>query len=126
VSPDKEKYYIDPDKAPRFSPMEGVDSVVLTGLSGESMMMVLTTIQPGCEVPEHIHPHEQTGMVQAGKARMRIDGKEHVVEKGDVCVFPSNVPHGAKCVGESPFVMLDIFCPVREDFIERIGKKDEA
>jgi len=98
----------DPDKAPHFSPMEGIDSAVLTGLAGENIMMVLTTIQPGCDVPEHKHPHEQVGMVRSGKARMKIGGKEHVVEKGDVCVFPSNILHSARCLGDAPFVMLDI------------------
>ena len=125
MSPDKEKYFIDPDKAPHFSPMEGIDSAVLTGLAGENIMMVLTTIQPGCDVPEHKHPHEQVGMVRSGKARIKIGGKEHVVEKGDVCVFPSNIPHSARCLGDAPFVMLDIFNPAREDFIEQIKKSNQ-
>jgi len=125
MSPDKEKYYIDPDRTPHFSPMEGVDSSVLTGLSGEKIMMVLTTIQAGYAVPEHSHPHEQTGMVQSGKARMKIGGKEHIVEKGDVCVFPSGIPHGAKCIGDKPFVMLDVFHPAREDFIEMVRKQGD-
>ena len=124
MSPDKEKYFVDASKAPRFSPMEGVDSTVLTGLAGGNMMMVLTTIQPGYEVPEHKHHHEQIGLVRSGKARMKIGDKEHVVEKGDVCIFPSNVPHNAICLGDAPFVMLDIFNPVREDFIEQIKKQN--
>lgn len=121
---DKGKYYIEPDRAPRFSPMEGVETALLTGMSGESMMLALTTILPGYEVPEHKHLQEQIGVVQAGKARMKIGGKEHVVEKGDVCVFPSNVPHSAKSIGDSPFVMLDIFHPVREDFITMAKKQN--
>ena len=125
MSPDKEKYYIEAGKAPHFSPMDGVDSSVLTGLSGGEIMMVLTTIQPGYAVPEHSHPHEQTGMVQSGKARMKIGGKEHIVEKGDVCIFPPDVPHSAKCIGDRPFVMLDVFHPVREDFIAQIEKQGE-
>ena len=120
----KDRFYVHPDNAPRFSPMKGVETALITGMSGESMMLALTTIQPGYEVPEHKHPQEQIGMVQAGKARMKIGGKEHVVEKGDVCIFPPDVPHSAKTLGDAPFVMLDIFHPVREDFIAMAKKQN--
>ncbi|MEW5925161.1 MAG: cupin domain-containing protein [Candidatus Zixiibacteriota bacterium] len=120
----KDKYYVHPDSVLRFSPMDGVETALLTGMSGESMMLALTTIQPGYEVPEHKHPQEQIGIVQAGKARMKIGGKERVIEKGEVCIFPSNVPHSAKALGDKPFVMLDIFHPVREDFIAMAKKQN--
>jgi quercetin dioxygenase-like cupin family protein len=59
-------------------------------------------------------------MVYAGKARMRIGEESRIVEKGNFCIMPSNVEHEAACAGDEPFVMLDIFYPVREDFIEKI------
>jgi quercetin dioxygenase-like cupin family protein len=47
-------------------------------------------------------------------------GKEsRQVKKGDFYCIPANVPHGDTTIGDRPFVMLDIFHPVREDFIER-------
>jgi quercetin dioxygenase-like cupin family protein len=42
------------------------------------------------------------------------------VKKGDFYCIPSNVPHGDTCIGDQPFVMLDIFYPVREGFLERL------
>jgi quercetin dioxygenase-like cupin family protein len=84
------------------------------------MMMVLSATLPGHTVPIHSHPHEQTGMVHAGRARLTIGGEERVVEKGDFYCIPGGVPHGDTCIGDEPFVMLDIFHPVREDFLAKL------
>ncbi|MFQ6053778.1 MAG: cupin domain-containing protein, partial [Candidatus Bathyarchaeia archaeon] len=90
---------------------------VLTGLHGERMMMVLNATLPGHTVPTHSHPHEQIGMVYGGEAILRIGGEERRVRKGDFYRIPANVPHS-----DEPFIMLDIFHPVREDFLEKIGR----
>ena len=76
-------YFIDLKKAPRFSQMEGLETIVLTGLHGEKMMMVLNITKPGHTVPLHSHPHEQIGMVYSGKAVLRIGDEERIVKKGD-------------------------------------------
>ncbi len=111
-------YFINPKTAPTLKQMPGLETTVLTGLNNEKMMMVLNATLPGHTVPMHTHPHEQIGVVHAGKATLRIGDEERIVEKGDFYCIPSNVPHGDTCIGEEPFVMLDIFYPVREDFIE--------
>ena len=112
-------YFIDPEMAPTFSQMEGLKTTVLTGLRGESMMMVLNSTLPGHTVPIHSHPHEQVGVVYCGEAILRIGGEERLVKKGDLYCIPAGVPHGDTTVGYEPFVMLDIFHPMREDFAER-------
>ena len=113
------EYFIDPGKAPRFSQMEGLVTTVLTGLGGERMMMVLNATLPGHTVPMHTHPHEQIGVVHGGEAMLTIGDESRHVRKGDFYCIPANVPHGDTTIGDEPFVMLDIFHPVREDFIER-------
>lgn len=118
---DKSIFFIDLDRAPRLTQMPGLETTILTGLHAEKMMMVLNVTMPGCTVPIHSHPHEQIGMVYAGRARLRIGDEERLVEKGDFYCIPANVPHGDTCLGDEPFVMLDIFYPVREDFIAKLG-----
>lgn len=113
-------YFIDIDSAPRIAHVPGVETTILTGRHGEGMMMVLTEVSPGANVPAHSHPHQQMGMVYSGKAKMRIGAESRIIEKGNFCIMPSNVEHEAACAGDEPFVMLDIFYPAREDFIERI------
>lgn len=102
--------------------MEGLETRILSGLRGEKMMMVLNATLPSHTVPLHSHPQEQIGMVYAGKAKLRIGDMERRVQKGDFYCIPANVPHSDTCIGDEPFVMLDIFYPVREDFIARLKK----
>jgi quercetin dioxygenase-like cupin family protein len=113
-------HFINPEQGPKLTQMPGLETTILTGLHGEKMMMVLNATLPGHTVPMHTHPHEQIGMVYAGKAVLRIGDEQRVVEKGDFYCIPAEVPHGDTCLGEEPFVMLDIFYPVREDFIEKL------
>jgi quercetin dioxygenase-like cupin family protein len=113
-------YFIDSSEAPKIVQMPGLETTILTGLHGEQMMMVLNATLPGHEVGTHSHPHEQIGVVYAGKARLTIGGEERLVEKGDFYCIPAGVPHSDVCLGEEPFVMLDVFYPVREDFVARL------
>jgi len=103
--------------------MPGLETTILSGLHGEKMMMALNATLPGHTVPVHSHPHEQIGMVYAGKAILRIGDEEQVVEQGDFFRIPADVPHGDTCMGDEPFIMLDIFYPVREDFVEKLKQK---
>lgn len=116
----KDLYFINLVDAPKFAQMVGLETTILTGLHGEKMMMVLNATLPGHTVPLHSHPHEQIGMVYAGRAKLRIGDEERLVEKGDFYCIPANVSHSDTCIGDEPFVMLDIFHPVREDFIEKL------
>ena len=116
----KVPHFINPKKAPRLTQMPGLETTILTGLHGERMMMVLNATLPGHTVPTHSHPHEQIGMVYGGRAVLRIGDEERIAQKGDFYRIPGGVPHSDTCIGDEPFVMLDIFYPVREDFIEKL------
>ncbi len=120
IAPEKPPYFINPADAPRLTQLPGLETTVLTGLQGQKMMMVLNATLPGYTVPTHSHPHEQIGMVYAGQAKLRIGDEERLVQKGEFYCIPANVPHSDTCLGHEPFVMLDIFYPIREDFIEKL------
>ncbi|MFO7742108.1 MAG: cupin domain-containing protein [Anaerolineae bacterium] len=113
-------YFIDAEQAPRFRQMEGLETTVLTGMHGERTMMVLNATLPGHSVPTHSHPHEQIGMVLRGRAILRIGDEERKVGPGDFYCIPAGVPHSDTCLGDDPFVMLDIFHPAREDFLDQV------
>ncbi len=118
-------YFIDPAGAPKLTQMAGLETTILTGLHGEKMMMVLNATLPGHTVPTHSHPHEQIGIVYAGRAQLRIGDEERIAQKGDFYRIPADVPHSDTCLGDEPFVMLDIFYPVREDFIEKLKQPSD-
>jgi quercetin dioxygenase-like cupin family protein len=106
--------------------MEGLETAILTGLHGEKMMMVLNVTLPNHSVPVHSHPLEQIGMVYSGKAKLKIGDEERIAKKGDFYCIPANVPHSDVCIGDKPFIMLDIFYPLREDFIQKLSKHDST
>lgn len=110
-------YFIDSKSAPTVEQPPGVITAVLTGLHGEDVMMVITIVQPGHEVPTHSHPEAQYSLVQAGRARAWIGEEEREVGRGDVMVMPGDVDHGAACLGDQPFVTLNVFHPIRESYI---------
>ena len=123
MSEKKPPYFVKPADSNKFVQMPGLETTILSGLHGEKMMMALNATLPGHTVPVHSHPHEQIGMVYAGKAILRIGDEEQVVEQGDFFRIPADVPHGDTCMGDEPFIMLDIFYPVREDFVEKLKQK---
>jgi quercetin dioxygenase-like cupin family protein len=83
---------------------------------GERLMMCRFTFDPFIVTAEHTHPHEQMTLVIKGKVKFTIEGEVVIVAPGDVLHFPSNNRHGATMLDEE-VVLIDIFSPVREDFL---------
>ena len=94
------------------SPASGVE---IKALTGQKMSMVLFTIAPGADVPEHSHPHEQMGTVLKGSLELTIGGERKVVRPGDAWCIPPDVVHSGHCHDEAAEV-LEFFAPPREDY----------
>ncbi|AUV82951.1 cupin domain-containing protein [Salinigranum rubrum] len=95
-------------------PAEAVDGVHLSQLAaGTEMSVQHFRIDPGARVPEHSHPHEQTGYVTAGELTFLVDGEEVTVSAGDSYAIPGDEPHGAENRGDEPVEGVDIFAPPR-------------
>ena len=92
---------------------EGIQRQMLVG---DQMMICRFRFRPFLVTPEHDHPHEQMTIVERGKVRFFIEGKERIASAGDVLHFPSQTWHGATMMDEE-VVLIDIFTPVREDFL---------
>lgn len=76
------------------------------------------TLMPGAGVELHSHPHEQIGYVARGRLRFRIGDEERVLGPGDGYAIPGGVVHGAWTEGDEPCVAIDIFHPVREEYLD--------
>jgi quercetin dioxygenase-like cupin family protein len=103
------------DDVRSFAMTAGVDA---RSLFGERAMLNLVTFEPGATVPAHSHPHEQLGIVLAGMQALVSDGVAHELHELDGYVLPGGVVHSAYC-GPDGATVLDIFCPVREDYLAR-------
>lgn len=87
---------------------------------GNRMMICRFRFRPYLVTPEHDHPHEQMTIVERGKVRFLIQGEERIATAGDVLHFPSKCWHGATMMDEE-VVLIDIFTPLREDFLNGNG-----
>jgi len=80
------------------------------------MMLSLVEFEPGAVVEEHSHPHEQVGMVLQGRAHFFVGEEDRVLGPGDMYTIPGNVKHRVVAV-EGPVKALDIFHPIRDDYL---------
>jgi len=107
-------YYSLMDMPPR-QPAAGVE---MRAIHGERMTVAFFTIAQGSGIPEHAHPHEQIGTVLKGTLEFTIAGEKRIVAPGGAYQIPSNATHSGLCV-EGPAEVLEIFSPVREDWLPR-------
>ena len=82
---------------------------------GDRMLLSLVDIEPWAVVPNHTHPHEQSGVVLSGAAEMTIGEERKALKPGDLYVIPGGVEHSLTN-GPQPTQVLDIFSPVREEY----------
>jgi quercetin dioxygenase-like cupin family protein len=81
----------------------------------DRLMLSLVDLEPGAVVEEHSHPHDQMGILLAGKAIFYIGDEQKTVTVGDMWRIPGGVRHRVVALDE-PVKALDVFHPVREDY----------
>jgi quercetin dioxygenase-like cupin family protein len=103
------------DEVPAFALTDGVAA---RPLFGEGAMVNVIEFEAGATVAAHSHPHEQLGIVLRGMQALVIDGVAHELGPMEGYAIPGHVEHSAYC-GPEGATVIDIFCPVREDYRER-------
>ena len=81
----------------------------------DCLMCVENTFQTGAVGPLHSHPHTQITYVVSGVFSFTIEGQTRIVRAGDTMLKTDGIVHG--CVCEEAGILLDIFSPMREDFV---------
>jgi quercetin dioxygenase-like cupin family protein len=84
---------------------------------GQEIMLARVLLKKGCVVPEHSHHNEQLTYVLEGALKFSIDGREIVVNAGEVLCIPAHMPHKAEALEDT--VDLDVFNPPRADWINK-------
>ena len=84
---------------------------------GEQIMLARVMIKKGGHVPLHHHVNEQVTYILEGALKFAVDGREIVVNAGEVLCIPPNMPHEAWALEDT--VDLDVFNPPRADWINR-------
>lgn len=82
----------------------------------DDLMLVEVTFPKGAVGAVHSHPHRQVGYVVKGSFEGVVAGEETVLRAGDCYYTKENELHGMVALEEGS-VLLDIFTPMREDFV---------
>lgn len=83
---------------------------------GQRIMVAEINMTRGAKFPSHQHPHEQITYVIEGTIKFVLDGEEVVLGAGESCLIRSGQTHSAEA--PSDCMVLDIFSPPREDFLD--------
>jgi quercetin dioxygenase-like cupin family protein len=102
---------------PKESPRRGIERVAFRG---DSAMAVLNWIHPDMAPGPHSHPFEQLVFILQGRTRLHVG--EQVLECGPGAMVrvPPDVVHWAEPVGDEVCLNLDVFAPVREDYLHLV------
>ena len=82
----------------------------------KSLMSVEVRFEKGAVGSMHTHPHIQISYVLEGKFEATIGDECKIIGKGDTYITEPDVPHGVVCLEKG--ALLDIFTPMRDDFIK--------
>ena len=81
----------------------------------KKIMLVKAKFDKGAIGDMHQHYHSQVTYVASGEFEMTIDGKTVTLKEGDSFYVVPHLMHG--CVCTKPGTLIDVFSPVREDFL---------
>jgi quercetin dioxygenase-like cupin family protein len=76
-------------------------------------VIVVWYVNPGQEIAAHVHPYGQdTWTILSGTADyFQGDGKVSRIKTNDITVAKPNQVHGARTVGNSPFIFVSVVAP---------------
>ena len=99
------------------TPRESVGEGLVRQLFGynDSILMAKVDFDAGAVGTVHAHPHSQVSYVVSGEFDVFVDGVETRLGPGDSFYIAPNLDHGAVC--RKAGVLIDVFSPVREDFL---------
>lgn len=102
-------------------PKEQVGKGVYRQIHGynDSIMLVRAFFDKDGVGAMHNHFHSQVTFVESGKFAVTIEGDEKILVAGDSFYIPPHEDHGAVCLEEG--TLIDVFSPVREDFLRGEG-----
>jgi gluconolactonase len=111
---------IDPDPAGSYPHSPALSRLIW----GRNVQISLVRMDPGSEFPEHIHPEDQLTHTTRGTLDQGVMDASFPVsgEAGNMLYLPGGMVHSAE-IGDVGADQLDVFWPVRPDYIERAGRQ---
>jgi quercetin dioxygenase-like cupin family protein len=110
-------------------PRESIDGGMLTrtAIRGDGHLIAMNWLQPHHdEQPPHSHPFDQTAFVLEGAMEFDVGAETFLVTAGEVLQIPAGAPHTGRVLGDEPAFNVDVFAPVREDYLFLTKHQDAA
>lgn len=107
------------DQLPRAEAFGG--KATRTCVVADHAVMQTIWVEPGLP-PSPVDQHEadQTVFVFQGTLKLTLGEDQdqvYVLEPGHVLYIPSNVPHVAEVLGDEMLIGLDVFAPIRPEYL---------
>jgi quercetin dioxygenase-like cupin family protein len=105
--------FIDYNAKPKIKIWDGIYGQVH---HSDHMTHAHISIAADIMLPEHHHPHEQWSHLLEGEIEFIVGGEKRLMKAGETAYIPGNVPHSGRTI--TACKLIDVFNPVREDWIE--------
>ena len=105
--------------------VDGGEGIVRQNLGyDDTIFMARVVFEEGAIGYEHSHPHSQAVYVESGVFDFKVGSEIKRLVSGDGAYIPPNKNHGAVCIEAG--VLLDVFSPIREDFLPENLEENET
>ena len=95
--------------------------------TAKNCQLVLMCLQPGDEIGKEVHKLDQFIRIEQGKARIMLDGVEHILENDFAVVIPAGIEHNVINTGEDQLKLYTLYAPPEHiDGIVEKTKEDEV
>lgn len=109
------EYFFIGEELPIYTVGEGIERRIVA--RGGDMMIVEVHFKKGAIGALHEHIHEQVTYCTKGAVMFEVNGEKQRIAAGDSVFMPIHSLHGCEVL-EDDTILLDIFTPQREDFLE--------
>ncbi|WP_076997928.1 cupin domain-containing protein [Variovorax sp. KK3] len=106
---------------PRETVRRGVERA---GFRGKDFIAVMNWLTPGMDLAPHKHEFEQVAIILQGQVRFHVGDEVFEAGPGGSIRIPAGVMHHAEPVGTEVVLNLDIFSPVRPDYLHLVAGQD--
>jgi quercetin dioxygenase-like cupin family protein len=87
-------------------------------VNNSAATMALYKLNGGAEVPLHSHPQAQYGICTEGSGVFTVGDKSWKMKKGDSYYIPPSITHGLKVDTGAETTLVEVFTPIRRDFLK--------
>jgi len=106
---------------PELELAKGISAHIVTT---DTLSVLHVALDEGAILPEHSHHNEQVINVIEGELELTASGETYLLTAGTIMALEPHVVHSGKALTDCK--VIDIFHPLREDFLQAIADMGKA